>query len=35
MYNLCLWQDWDANGTIDFAEFVVAFSGWVDINDEE
>jgi len=29
-------MDWDANGTIDFAEFVFAFTSWVDIdNDEE
>lgn len=28
-------MDWDSNGTIDFAEFVFAFSSWVDIDDEE
>eukprot|EP00595_Chromulina_sp_UTEXLB2642_P003831 CAMPEP_0196767734 /NCGR_PEP_ID=MMETSP1095-20130614/41910_1 /TAXON_ID=96789 ORGANISM="Chromulina nebulosa, Strain UTEXLB2642" /NCGR_SAMPLE_ID=MMETSP1095 /ASSEMBLY_ACC=CAM_ASM_000446 /LENGTH=232 /DNA_ID=CAMNT_0042136339 /DNA_START=351 /DNA_END=1049 /DNA_ORIENTATION=+ len=27
-------MDWDANGTIDFAEFVMAFSTWVDLDDE-
>lgn len=28
-------MDWDANGTIDFAEFVYAFSSWVDIGEPE
>lgn len=28
-------QDWDANGTIDFAEFVHTFSDWVDIEEDE
>lgn len=28
-------MDWDANGTIDFAEFVFAFTSWVDIDNEE
>jgi hypothetical protein len=28
-------QDWDANGTIDFAEFVFAFASWVDIDEGE
>lgn len=28
-------MDWDANGTIDFAEFVYAFTSWVDIDAEE
>ncbi len=28
-------QDWDANGTIDFAEFVYAFTSWVDIDEED
>lgn len=26
--------DWDANGTIDFAEFINSFSAWVDINED-
>lgn len=32
-----LWQtmDWDANGAIDFAEFVHTFSDWVDIEEDE
>lgn len=31
-----LWQemDWDANGMIDFAEFVHTFSDWVDLDEE-
>eukprot|EP01034_Spumella_vulgaris_P035911 gene35911-44281_t len=28
-------MDWDANGTIDFAEFVYAFTAWVDIDEDE
>jgi hypothetical protein len=28
-------QDWDSNGEIDFPEFVQAFSGWVNIDEEE
>mmetsp|Transcript_12455 Transcript_12455/g.20238 ORF Transcript_12455/g.20238 Transcript_12455/m.20238 type:complete len:247 (-) Transcript_12455:323-1063(-) len=28
-------MDWDSNGTIDFAEFVFAFSSWVDINEDD
>ncbi len=30
------WQqmDWDGNGTIDFAEFIHAFSTWVDVEEE-
>lgn len=28
-------QDWDSNGEIDFPEFVQAFSGWVNIEEEE
>lgn len=28
-------MDWDANGTIDFAEFVFSFTSWVDIEEEE
>lgn len=28
-------MDWDANGTIDFAEFVYAFASWVDIDEEQ
>lgn len=32
---LLLAQDWDANGTIDFAEFVFAFTSWVDIDCDE
>jgi len=28
-------MDWDANGKIDFAEFVHAFSSWVDIEEDE
>lgn len=27
-------MDWDANGTIDFAEFVYAFTSWVDLDEE-
>mmetsp|Transcript_54959 Transcript_54959/g.108542 ORF Transcript_54959/g.108542 Transcript_54959/m.108542 type:complete len:282 (+) Transcript_54959:55-900(+) len=27
-------MDWDANGTIDFAEFVFSFSSWVDVDEE-
>eukprot|EP01042_Synura_sphagnicola_P000805 gene805-892_t len=27
-------MDWDANGTIDFAEFVISFSSWMDVTDE-
>lgn len=27
-------QDWDANGTIDFAEFVYSFTSWVDVDEE-
>lgn len=34
IYSLFFPQDWDSNGTIDFAEFVFAFSSWVDIEDE-
>ena len=30
-----LLQDWDANGMIDFAEFVHTFSDWVDIEEDE
>lgn len=28
-------MDWDSNGTIDFAEFVFAFSSWVDMDIED
>lgn len=28
-------MDWDSNGTIDFAEFVFAFSSWVDIEGDD
>lgn len=28
-------MDWDANGSIDFAEFVHAFSSWVDLEGED
>lgn len=28
-------MDWDANGSIDFPEFVQAFSSWVDLEGEE
>eukprot|EP01039_Chlorochromonas_danica_P009489 gene9489-10480_t len=28
-------MDWDANGTIDFAEFVYAFATWVDIEEPD
>lgn len=28
-------QDWDANGMIDFAEFVHTFSDWVDIEEDD
>ena len=31
---LCFTQDWDANGTIDFAEFVFSFTSWVDVDEE-
>lgn len=27
-------MDWDANGTIDFAEFVFSFASWVDLDEE-
>lgn len=27
-------QDWDANGTIDFAEFVFSFTSWVDVDED-
>jgi calcium-binding protein CML len=27
-------MDWDQNGNIDFAEFVFAFSKWIDLEDE-
>lgn len=27
-------MDWDANGTIDFAEFVYSFTSWVDLTEE-
>jgi Ca2+-binding EF-hand superfamily protein len=30
----CMFQDWDANGTIDFAEFVFSFTSWVDMDEE-
>jgi hypothetical protein len=30
-----VYQDWDANGEIDFPEFVQAFSTWVTIDDED
>jgi hypothetical protein len=29
-----MFQDWDANGTIDFAEFVFSFTSWVDMDEE-
>ncbi len=32
---LCFAQDWDDNGTIDFAEFVFAFTSWVDIDEAD
>lgn len=28
-------MDWDANGTIDFAEFVFSFTSWVDLEETE
>ena len=28
-------MDWDANGTIDFAEFINSFSTWVDMGEDE
>lgn len=28
-------MDWDANGTIDFAEFVFSFTSWVDVDEDE
>jgi hypothetical protein len=28
-------QDWDGNGTIDFAEFLYSFASWVDIDDDD
>ncbi len=28
-------QDWDSNGTIDFAEFVYSFTSWVDIDNPD
>jgi hypothetical protein len=33
--HLTLLQDWDANGSIDFPEFVQAFSTWVDLDEED
>jgi hypothetical protein len=28
-------QDWDGNGTIDFAEFVFSMMSWVDLTEDE
>jgi len=33
-FSLLTLQDWDANGTIDFAEFVFSFTSWVDVDEE-
>ena len=27
-------QDWDANGCVDFQEFVFAFTSWVNVDDD-
>ena len=28
-------MDWDSDGSIDFGEFVITFSGWIDMEEDE